>query len=133
MLKKPFIWLTGSTCCRRGPPAFGRGLMFRLLIPADCPARKRSNFASRYSASSASNWTSLRLKNKSATERDVGPTVRWLDNGQAFESQWRSFSGTPPPTRVVVADGRMKADEAYGLACQGTALLWRGDYQEARQ
>src|SRR5688572_8414114 len=27
----------------------------------------------------------------------------------------------------------MKADEAYGLACQGTALLWRGDFQEARQ
>ena len=27
----------------------------------------------------------------------------------------------------------MTADEAYGLACQGTALLWRGDYHEARQ
>jgi SAM-dependent methyltransferase len=27
----------------------------------------------------------------------------------------------------------MTADQAYGLACQGTALLWRGDFQEARQ
>jgi methylase of polypeptide subunit release factors len=27
----------------------------------------------------------------------------------------------------------MKADEAYRLACEGTALLWRGDYQNARQ
>jgi SAM-dependent methyltransferase len=27
----------------------------------------------------------------------------------------------------------MTADEAYGLACQGSALLWRGDFQEARQ
>ncbi len=27
----------------------------------------------------------------------------------------------------------MKADAAYGLACQGTALLWRGDFQNARQ
>jgi SAM-dependent methyltransferase len=27
----------------------------------------------------------------------------------------------------------MTADEVYGLACQGTALLWRGDYQDARQ
>ena len=27
----------------------------------------------------------------------------------------------------------MTADEAYGLACQGTALLWRGDFQQARQ
>jgi SAM-dependent methyltransferase len=27
----------------------------------------------------------------------------------------------------------MTADEAYGLACQGTALLWRGDFHDARQ
>ena len=27
----------------------------------------------------------------------------------------------------------MTADEAYGLACQGAALLWRGDFQAARQ
>jgi SAM-dependent methyltransferase len=27
----------------------------------------------------------------------------------------------------------MTADEAYGLACQGIALLWRGDFQNARQ
>jgi SAM-dependent methyltransferase len=33
----------------------------------------------------------------------------------------------------VVTDGKMTADEAYGLACQGTAILWRGDFQEARQ
>jgi SAM-dependent methyltransferase len=31
------------------------------------------------------------------------------------------------------ADDRLTADEAYGLACQGTALLWRGDFQNARQ
>jgi methylase of polypeptide subunit release factors len=35
--------------------------------------------------------------------------------------------------RVVVADDRFTADEAYGLACQGTAILWRGDFQNARQ
>ena len=61
------------------------------------------------------------------------PKIHWLDEGQAFEALWRSHSGTPPATRVVVADGKMTADEAYGLACQGTALLWRGDFQEARQ
>ena len=32
-----------------------------------------------------------------------------------------------------MADDRLSADEAYGLACQGTGLLWRGDYQNARQ
>ncbi len=39
----------------------------------------------------------------------------------------------PPPDRVVIADDRLTADEAYGLACQGTALLWRGDFHNARQ
>jgi SAM-dependent methyltransferase len=59
--------------------------------------------------------------------------LRWLEDGQAFEARWLSLGGTPPATRVVVADGKMTADEAYGLACQGTALLWRGDFQDARQ
>jgi SAM-dependent methyltransferase len=59
--------------------------------------------------------------------------ILWLDDGKAFEALWRSPNGTPPATRAVVADGKMTADEAYGLACQGTALLWRGDFQEARQ
>src|ERR1700761_4678149 len=59
--------------------------------------------------------------------------VHWLEEDKPFQALWRSLSGTPTPTRVVVADGKLTADEAYGLACQGTALLWRGDFQEARQ
>lgn len=39
----------------------------------------------------------------------------------------------PPPKRVVIADDTTKADEAYRLACEGTALLWRGDFQNAKQ
>lgn len=38
-----------------------------------------------------------------------------------------------PPTRVVVIDDSTTADAAYGLATQGTALLWRGDFHNARQ
>jgi hypothetical protein len=34
---------------------------------------------------------------------------------------------------VVIADDRMTADAAYRRACEGTALLWRGDFQNARQ
>jgi SAM-dependent methyltransferase len=37
------------------------------------------------------------------------------------------------PKRVVLADDTMSADSAYALASQGTALLWRGDFQNARQ
>jgi SAM-dependent methyltransferase len=61
------------------------------------------------------------------------PSIRWLEDGKHFEALWRSHSDAPAPTRVAIADGKMTADEAYGLACQGTALLWRGDFQEARR
>jgi len=61
------------------------------------------------------------------------PVVHWTEDGEARAVRWRSESGAPPPRRVVIADDRMTADDAYGLACQGTALLWRGDFQNARQ
>ncbi len=48
-------------------------------------------------------------------------------------ARWRSEAGVPPPRRIMVADDRMNADTAYRLACEGTALLWRGDFQNARQ
>lgn len=60
------------------------------------------------------------------------PTLHWEENDEAQVARWRSEGGTPPPKRVVVADDRTKADEAYQLACAGTALLWRGDFQNAR-
>ena len=48
-------------------------------------------------------------------------------------ARWRSESGAPPAKRVRGRRDTLTADEAYGLACQGTALLWRGDFQNARQ
>jgi len=61
------------------------------------------------------------------------PVVHWTEGGVEQSARWRSERGVPPPRRVVVADDRMTADDAYGLACQGTALLWRSDFQNARQ
>lgn len=61
------------------------------------------------------------------------PVVEWSEAGDIRSARWRSESGTPPPKRVTVADDSMKADAAYKLACEGTALLWRGDFQNARQ
>ncbi|WP_228980380.1 methyltransferase [Paraburkholderia gardini] len=46
---------------------------------------------------------------------------------------WRSETAVPPPKRVTIADDRLTADAAYRLACEGTALLYRGDFQNARQ
>ena len=59
--------------------------------------------------------------------------VHWTEDGEARSARWQSERGAPPPARVVVADDTLTADAAYGLACQGTALLWRGDFQNARQ
>ena len=61
------------------------------------------------------------------------PAVSWTEAGEARSARWRSESGVPPPKRVVIADDRMTADAAYRLACEGTAMLWRGDFQNARQ
>ncbi len=39
----------------------------------------------------------------------------------------------PPPKRVILADDTLTADTAYRHACEGTAMLWRSDFQNARQ
>ena len=61
------------------------------------------------------------------------PVIQWTEDGESRSARWRSERGAPPPGRVAIADDAMTADDAYGLACQGTALLWRGDFQNARQ
>ncbi|TXL92411.1 class I SAM-dependent methyltransferase [Streptomyces sp. IB2014 016-6] len=65
------------------------------------------------------------------------PTISWTEGDHAEgahgAADWHSESGSPPPAHVVVADDRMKADTAYRLARKGTALLWRGDFHNARQ
>ncbi len=63
----------------------------------------------------------------------VLPILNWTEAGQARSALWRSERGSAPPKRVVLADDTTGADAAYRLACEGTALLWRGDFQNARQ
>jgi len=59
--------------------------------------------------------------------------IHWTEGDKPRSARWRSERGAPPPTKVTVADDTMTADVAYGLAAQGTALLYRGDFQNARQ
>jgi methylase of polypeptide subunit release factors len=59
--------------------------------------------------------------------------IQWIENGEERSAQWRSESGWPAPKKVVLADDTMNADTAYRLALEGTGLLWRGDFQNARQ
>ena len=46
---------------------------------------------------------------------------------------WRAESGASVPRRVVAADDTMSADTAHRLACEGTGMLWQGDFHNARQ
>jgi methylase of polypeptide subunit release factors len=59
--------------------------------------------------------------------------IHWIENGEERSALWRSESGWPAPKKVVLADDTMNADTAYRLALEGTGLLWRGDFQNARQ
>jgi len=61
------------------------------------------------------------------------PVINWIEASEAHSARWRSESGVPPPKRVVIADDHMTADAAFRLASEGTGMLWRGDFQNARQ
>ena len=56
----------------------------------------------------------------------------WNEQGEVRTAHWRSESGAPAPRRVEIAKDTLSADSAYRLACAGTAMLWRSDFQNAR-
>lgn len=61
------------------------------------------------------------------------PRLCWQDHGLPRSALWHSERDEPPPARVQVVDDRCKADAACRLAAEGTALLWQGDFHNARQ
>jgi methylase of polypeptide subunit release factors len=61
------------------------------------------------------------------------PVVSWIEGGQTRSARWRSESGIRPHARILVVDDTLTADAAYRHACEGTAMLWRGDFNNARQ
>ncbi|WP_458094406.1 methyltransferase [Roseomonas sp. WA12] len=61
------------------------------------------------------------------------PRVEWTEGTTPFEAAWLSGSGALPPQRIRAVDDTLRADDAFPLACEGVGLLWRGDFQNARQ
>lgn len=59
--------------------------------------------------------------------------VSWQEHNQERQASWRSEAALATPKKIVIANDETKADEAYKLACEGTALLYRGDFQNAKQ
>ncbi|PAY22183.1 methylase [Dietzia natronolimnaea] len=60
-------------------------------------------------------------------------TVAWKENGIPRTAFWRSENAAPAPTGIVVITDDISADKALRIAQRGSSLLWRGDFQNARQ
>ena len=59
--------------------------------------------------------------------------IHWDEGGKACSAKWHSENGIAPHKKIQIADDTLTADIAYRLACEGTAILYRGDFQNARQ
>ncbi|NLD00705.1 MAG: class I SAM-dependent methyltransferase [Gammaproteobacteria bacterium] len=59
--------------------------------------------------------------------------VQWHENETLRNARWLSESNQVPPARIVLVDDNTTADEAYRWACEGTSMLWCGDFHNARQ
>ena len=59
--------------------------------------------------------------------------IQWDEGGQVNSAKWHSENGIAPHKKIQIADDTLTADIAYRLACEGTAMLYKGDFQNARQ
>jgi methylase of polypeptide subunit release factors len=59
--------------------------------------------------------------------------IQWDEGGQIHSAKWHSENGILPHKKILLADDTLTADIAYRLACEGTAMLYKGDFQNARQ
>ncbi len=58
--------------------------------------------------------------------------INWTEDSAERQALWQADNGARLPSRVQTVR-EMDADTAYRLASAGTGLLWRGDFQLARQ
>lgn len=61
------------------------------------------------------------------------PVLQWTEGGVQRRARWRSEAGLPAPQRVQPVDDTLSAAQAVRLASEGTAMLWRSDFHNARQ
>jgi SAM-dependent methyltransferase len=73
------------------------------------------------------------LKPPQAARVDEPAVVTWAEAGDSKTARWRSANGRPAPARVEVVTDSLTADEANRMASQGVAMLWHGDFHNARQ
>jgi len=59
--------------------------------------------------------------------------VEWEEAEALQSALWGSIQQSKPPPRILVGDDQVSADSAWRRVCEGDAMLWRGDYHNARQ
>lgn len=61
------------------------------------------------------------------------PQVHWRESGEELTARWRSEAGSPAPQAVAVVGDTTRADVAIKRLRAGEALLYAGDFRNARQ
>lgn len=64
--------------------------------------------------------------------KSPSPVIHWTENTIEHSAVWHAENGCSAPKKVQIADDTMSTETAFRLACEGTALLWRGDFQNAK-
>ncbi len=59
--------------------------------------------------------------------------VTWLEKGKPQSAVWQSEANATPPKNIIIADDTTNAKVAYKQVCEGASLLYRGDFQNAKQ
>lgn len=59
-------------------------------------------------------------------------TFAWSVGERTLTACWRSEAGLPPPAALQAVDDSLSADAAWRLLAAGEALLWCGDWVNAR-
>jgi len=59
--------------------------------------------------------------------------IHWSEGEHSYSAKWHSENGIAPHKKIQIVDDTLTADIAYRLACAGTAMLYIGDFQNARQ
>ena len=60
-------------------------------------------------------------------------TITWQQKNKTYTALWQSEAGNPPPKNITIADDTTSAKTAYKEVCEGTAFLYKGDFQNAKQ
>ncbi len=59
--------------------------------------------------------------------------VHYQDHDERIEVAWLSANNRPAPAKVIAVGDELTADAAIKNAAHGTAMLWLGDFHNARQ